>query len=214
MLDKSGFKWIAITNSKLVKIPLDEYLREAFNKLKNGEDPGNSGLPLPDMLVLREPDMAHHEYALLAERIREICAPLGVELILHSHADLAEKLHPSGLHLPFSEFCALHPAREIFAKNSGYHPEFCGTSVHSAEDLVYAIECGADYVFAGHIYETDCKKNLPPRGESFLKHIISLKPADFPVYAVGGINLENSEKIRAAGANGACLMSAYMTLAI
>ena len=30
---------------------------------------------------------------------------------------------------------------------------------------------GATYVTAGHIFTTDCKKGLPPRGLDFLKNV-------------------------------------------
>ena len=33
-----------------------------------------------------------------------------------------------------------------------------GTSVHSVEDAKEAEHLGADYIFAGNIFETDCKK--------------------------------------------------------
>ena len=46
-----------------------------------------------------------------------------------------------------------------------------GTSVHSVEDAIKAEQLGATYMTAGHIFATDCKKGLPPRGLDFLKNV-------------------------------------------
>lgn len=41
------------------------------------------------------------------------------------------------------------------------HIKRIGTSIHSVEDAVFAESHGADYITAGHIFTTDCKKGLP-----------------------------------------------------
>ena len=43
---------------------------------------------------------------------------------------------------------------------------------------------------AGHIFATDCKKGLPPRGLDFLKNVCDA--VGIPVYAIGGINIASS----------------------
>ena len=63
-----------------------------------------------------------------------------------------------------------------------------GTSVHSVEDAKEAEHLGADYIFAGNIFETDCKKGLPGRGLEFLENVC--KAVNIPVYAIGGISEE------------------------
>ncbi len=71
-------------------------------------------------------------------------------------------------------------------------------------------EEGADFIVAGHIYETDCKKGLPGRGIDFLTSIV--EQVDIPVYAIGGIRGSNIDEVASAGASGACQMSFYMNL--
>ena len=88
--------------------------------------------------------------------------------------------------------------------------ETVGTSVHSTEQLRQAESRGADYVTAGHIFATDCKKGIPPRGIAFLADIC--KQTDLPVYAIGGIDLEKLPLIAETGAAGACIMSGAMLL--
>ena len=63
------------------------------------------------------------------------------------------------------------------ATSSGYfrekysHIKRIGTSIHSVDDAVFAESHGADYITAGHIFTTDCKKGLPGRGIDWLKSI-------------------------------------------
>lgn len=67
---------------------------------------------------------------------------------------------------------------------------------------------GACYVIAGHIFSTDCKKGVPPRGLAFLREVTN--SVSIPVYAIGGITVENSGEVFAAGAAGVCMMSQWM----
>ena len=85
-----------------------------------------------------------------------------------------------------------------------------GASCHSVEDALCAYKLGCDYVTAGHVYITDCKKGLAPRGIDFLKKMCDSVP--IPVYGIGGIDLESDkiDEVKQTGAKGACIMSGYM----
>lgn len=85
-----------------------------------------------------------------------------------------------------------------------------GTSVHSAEDALWAQEHGATYVTAGHIYPTDCKRGLAARGTQFLERVCRV--VSIPVYAIGGITPQRMDEVKKAGAAGACMMSEYMKI--
>ena len=76
------------------------------------------------------------------------------------------------------------------------------------DEAVLAEKMGATYVTAGHIFATDCKKGLEPRGIEFLKNAVS--SVDIDVYGIGGISPENIGKIQNTGAKGACIMSGFM----
>ena len=71
-----------------------------------------------------------------------------------------------------------------------------------------AQELGAAYVTAGHVFATDCKKGLPPRGITFLEEVV--KSVKIPVFAIGGVNSSNIEEIKQTGAAGCCMMSGFM----
>ena len=65
---------------------------------------------------------------------------------------------------------------------------------------------------AGHIYTTQCKAGLAPCGLGFLQAVCSA--VSLPVYAIGGIGFDAAQhaELKANGARGACVMSAYMRL--
>lgn len=88
------------------------------------------------------------------------------------------------------------------------HIKRIGTSIHCVEDAVFAESHGADYITAGHIFTTDCKKGLPGRGVDWLKSICNA--VSIPVYAIGGISDANVSLLSNCNIAGYCMMSASM----
>lgn len=157
-----------------------------------------------DKIILREKDLAEEEYLNLAEKAFKFCAGQEKKLILHNYLSAAKKLSQSKIHLPLSMLEKNPPLREEF--------EIIGTSVHSLEQLKNAEALGASYVTAGHIFKTNCKKDLAPRGISFLQSICNR--SHIPVYAIGGINLETVSmlaEVKSPMFKGICIMSEFMT---
>lgn len=152
-------------------------------------------------LILREKDLAEEEYEILAEQVLQICRAHGTKCIYHNFYEVAVKQQPDGLHLPFSVFSSLS-VEERKAVST------IGVSVHSVEEAKLCEESGASYLMAGHIFETDCKKGLKPRGLAFLKEICD--SVSIPVYAIGGIDFENMDKCIKQGAQKVCMMSYFM----
>ena len=65
------------------------------------------------------------------------------------------------------------------------HFNCVGASVHSVSEAIEAQLLGATYLIAGHIFSTDSKKGVPPRGLPFLKDVCDA--VSIPVFAIGGI---------------------------
>ena len=81
--------------------------------------------------------------------------------------------------------------------------------MHTASEAKEAQELGADYLIAGHIFSTDCKKGVPARGLTFLKEVCD--SVTVPVFAIGGITKDRIEDVLSTGAKGICIMSEAMT---
>ena len=153
-----------------------------------------------EYIILREKYLSEEEYFTLAKNVLSVCDKS--KLIIHNFPDTAVRLGIGKIHLPFNAFKELKD-RDKF--------DVIGTSVHSVEDAVFAEKNGADYITAGHIFATDCKKGLEGRGTDFLQRVCD--SVSIPVYAIGGINPDMAEKLKAVKSNnfaGVCVMSLLM----
>ena len=158
-------------------------------------------------LTLREKDLDKNEYLNLVKKIYPICEKYRIDLILHQNYDLNldEKYKIEGIHLSYDNFKSLNKnIREGLIKKY----KRIGVSIHSLEEAREVENLGASYVVAGHIFETDCKKGLEPRELKFVEELSSI--LTIPIFAIGGINEENSNLVLNSGAFGVCMMSSLM----
>lgn len=158
-------------------------------------------------LTLREKDLDKNEYLKLIEKIYPICQKYKINLILHQNYDLNldDKYNIEGIHLSYSIFKSLN--QNIKAELIKKYKRI-GVSIHSLDEAKEVESLGASYVVAGHIFETDCKKGLEPRGLKFIKDLSSA--LSIPIFAIGGIDEKNSLSVINSGAFGLCIMSTLM----
>lgn len=149
-------------------------------------------------IILREKDLSYEELLTMAKKVIEVIGIRNVKLIINNNLEVAKVVEAYGFHLSFEKFI------ETKLSFNG----IIGVSVHSREEAITAEKHGADYLLLGHIFETECKKDLPPRGIEIIKTI--KKNVDIPVIALGGIKPENILEIMVAGADGAAVMSTIM----
>nr|WP_314398463.1 thiamine phosphate synthase [uncultured Campylobacter sp.] len=185
-----------------------------------------------DKILLRESDLPEREYENLARKTLEIIAECGsnVQLVLHTYASVASKLGVGELHLPFAKFMAsggnwaVNLTGSNLAKFNGncadkdkisgiYAPNLTknlkiGVSVHSLDQALAAQGLGADYVVAGHIFDTPSHALERGRGTKFLREIC--EKLSIKTYAIGGINFENLDEVKDAGAAGAYMMRGFL----
>lgn len=154
-------------------------------------------------VILREKDLEESQYRRFAEQALQICSESGVLCILHSFYSVASELG-APVHLPMPVLRSMSEReRSVF--------EVMGASCHSADEAREAQELGCTYITAGHVFATDCKKGLAPRGTDFLREVC--EAVSIPVYGIGGIGARNIAEVQRAGAAGACVMSGAMTCA-
>lgn len=179
-------KLYLISNRKLVK-------RDTFYDVIQGAVEGGI-----DAIILREKDLPYKSLMPMALKIREIVKDRNISLIVHSNWQAAADSGADGLHLGFSDF---------MKKQHAFKGEI-GVSIHGVEEAVLAQENGASYLLAGHIFKTDCKKGLEPRGPGLLRRIRPL--VIIPLIALGGICPLNAREALDAGAHGVAVMSYIM----
>jgi thiamine-phosphate pyrophosphorylase len=192
----------AVTNRKLCERPFLEQVERVC-------------AVRPAALILREKDLSPEAYKKLAQNVLPICKKHQVPCILHTYYKEAKQLGTDRIHLP------LPVLREMPAAEKNFFTQI-GCSVHSVGEAAEAVQLGATYLTAGHIYDTDCKKGLAPRGIDFLREVCEAVP--LPVYAIGGIHLQRADshgisieeaqqsQIAASKAAGACIMSQLMKI--
>ena len=182
------FKRICVTNRHLSERSLEEQLEIAFEYSK------------PDIVMLREKDLCEDEYRRLSYSVKSLCDMHDVTLIINKYYRVAREID-----IPV----------QLSAFDYELYKTECtglsvGVSIHSLQEAIMVNESSADFVVAGHIFETDCKRGLPGRGIDFLTSIV--EHVNIPVYAIGGIDECNIGEVVSAGASGACQMSFYMKL--
>lgn len=157
----------------------------------------------PYGILLREKELSQEAYLSLACSCQTICNLYNVPLFIHSNIAAAKTLGISNIHFSFSDFL-----NYCHCEKNQTHFSTIGTSIHSLEEALLAEELGANYIIAGHIFETDCKKGLAPRGISFLEKICY--SVSLPVFAIGGITIAHKSILLRSGAAGVCMMSSLM----
>ncbi|WP_353893921.1 thiamine phosphate synthase [Proteinivorax hydrogeniformans] len=150
-------------------------------------------------IILREKDLSTEKLLPIAEKIKEIIGKKDVKLIINSNLEVARAVEADGLHLTFRDFIS----------NGIKWNKTMGVSVHSVKEAVLAQKGGADYLLCGHVFQTDCKKGVEPRGVSYLEEI--LKKVDIPVIPIGGIDTNTALEIINLPICGIAVMSLLMS---
>lgn len=115
-------------------------------------------------------------------------------LIVNDRVDVAMLVGAAGIHLG-ERSLPVADARRLAGEDI-----MVGRSVHDVEGALRAEAEGADYVIAGHIFETESKRGQPGRGLSWLEEVT--RAIALPVIAIGGVNRERVSDVLAAGAWG------------
>ena len=156
-------------------------------------------------LVLREKDLDDKTYEEFAVKCNDICTKNNVLFFINTKIHIAQKLKIKNIQVSFENF--------VNNKESLNSFDTVAVSVHSLSEALTVqkfVEETSQNIFliAGHIFETDCKKGLEPRGIEFLKEICA--NVEIPVFAIGGINQNTIKQLKGINIEGVCLMSELM----
>ena len=176
-------KLIAVTNDKMSTVELAETIIATE--------------PYIDAVILREKMKTDIEVINLIQKL----VGSGVnqsKLIVHGRADIATLCGINKVQLP-GHGAPLPLIKEHFPDLS------FGRSVHSYDEAEIAVKAGASWLLYGHLFETNSKEGLPPRGTEELSRII--ESVAVPVYAIGGINPKHLSELQLAGVSGVAIMS-------
>lgn len=180
---------------KMLHLVTNRKLIPDGNILRVVEESVNAGI---DSIILREKDLGYDDLYAMAKKIKIIADKKNVPLIINGNLDVARDLNCHGFHIGFN---CIKNKLPIF---NG----IIGISIHNVEEAIKAQNLGADYIIAGHIFPTDCKKGLNPRGIEFIKKL--KQNIQIPIVSIGGINENNIKTAYECGSNGVAIMSLIM----
>jgi thiamine-phosphate pyrophosphorylase len=152
---------------------------------------------------LREKDIAIRELLRMAHSLRELTAIYGAKLFINDRVDVALAVDADGVHLGGSSMPA------FAARKATGDGMLIGVSTHSVEEAGRAEEEGADFVTFGPIFETPSKVRYGKPVGTYLLREVSAKIL-IPVFAIGGIKKDTTERALACGAYGIALISGIL----
>jgi thiamine-phosphate pyrophosphorylase len=155
-------------------------------------------------IQLREKDLAGRDLFSLAEKASQLCRNYGSSLFVNDRLDIALAVNAAGVQLGNASV-PIALARQLLGAQ-----KMIGVSTHSFNEALEAQRQGADFVLFGPVYFTPSKAAYgAPQGLDKLKEIVG--KISLPVYAIGGIKLENILDLRSMGVSGVALISAIMS---
>ncbi|MCZ0754952.1 thiazole tautomerase TenI [Anoxybacillus sp. J5B_2022] len=153
--------------------------------------------PYVDAIHLREKEKTAKELAEMIEALLSNGVPKE-KLIVNDRIDVAIAYGVKGVQLAYHSL----PVQKVKAS---FPALFVGCSVHSLSEAKKAENSGADYCLYGHVFPTECKAGVLPRGVETLAQIaVAVR---IPVIAIGGIQPHHVPSIWEAGADGIAVMS-------
>ena len=183
-----------MTLARLMVITDRNLMRPSFSQALTSAVLGGARL-----LQLREKNLSPSGVLRLAQTAQEICAHSQARLLINSDFEIARKVGAFGTHLRESQ--SIYGVRKIL------EPEYSvGQSVHCLEAAFRAEKAGADYLVFGSIFPTQSHPESTPLGLEALREFTSR--VSIPVYAVGGITVENARQCLEAGAYGVAAVRA------
>ncbi|WLD93893.1 thiazole tautomerase TenI [Alkalihalobacillus sp. AL-G] len=153
--------------------------------------------PYIDAIHIREKQRTAKEIIAIIEKLMSRQVPLQ-KIIVNDRVDVAFATGTRGVQLA-------HHSIDVGTVRRTFPGLAIGCSIHSPGELEKAEQDGADYLIFGHIFTTESKPGLAPRGLTNLQTIA--QASKLPVIAIGGIHPDNVEQVLDAGASGIAVMS-------
>jgi 8-oxo-dGTP diphosphatase len=151
------------------------------------------------LVQLRAKTLEPAAYSKLATQVMSLCAGTETRLLLNAPTMLAEELGAAGVHLTSASLMSLKD-RPLGRE------QWVAASCHSAEELEHACRIGVDFIVLAPVLATATHPGARPLGwhslQQFAEH------ATVPVYALGGMRLDDIATAWEHGCQGIASISA------
>ena len=177
-----------------------------------GRDPADLARQLidggVDVIQVRAKQATPIERRQLGETVLEVATARGVPLIINDDIDTATGIGADGVHLGQEDWAAIPPA-ERADRLAGV--SIVGLSTHSLDQARSAQRDGVDYIGVGPVFPTATKPGVAAVGLDLVRAVSRAPEVTVPFFAIGGITVENVDRVLAAGATRVAVVSAILT---
>ncbi len=156
-----------------------------------------------DVIQLRDKMGSLRDLLPQARAIQALCRAHGATFIVNDRVDLALAAAADGAHVGQEDLPA-EAARRLLGPR-----RILGVSTHGRAQAEAAARAGADYIGFGPMFATGTKDTgYAPRGLDGLREVRAA--VRVPIFAIGGISLENVAEVIQSGATAPAIISAVV----
>ena len=150
-------------------------------------------------IQLRYKNKSIEEVRTLAKMVQKICRAYDATFIINDHVQVASEINADGVHLGVDDISVME-AKAVL-KN-----KIIGGTANTLEDVLQRVNEKCDYIGLGPFRFTATKEKLSPilgiEGYQEILKELKNRNIDIPIYAIGGIEIEDFEKLEQAGVYG------------
>lgn len=169
-------------------------------QLKNIQSALDAGC---NWIQLRHKNVSENELLHASEKVKVLCDSYNATFIINDHPSIAKKTDADGVHLGLLDM-PVAEARNILGPD-----KIIGGSANTLEDVLNRINEKCDYVGLGPYRYTTTKEKLSPvlgiEGYKRILNHLEKNNLSIPIYAIGGIRLEDAEFIFSSGIFGVAI---------
>lgn len=155
------------------------------------------------IVQLREKNLSTKDFFKRALKVKEICKKYGVLFIVNDRLDIVQAVEADGVHLGQSDI-PVEVARKVLKDKF-----LIGATARNVDEAIKAELSGADYIGSGAIFGTNTKDNAKKLKMEELKKIVDI--VKIPVFAIGGVNINNISMLKNIGLQGVCSVSGILS---
>jgi thiamine-phosphate pyrophosphorylase len=151
-------------------------------------------------IQLRFKNTTEEELIVLAEKVKKLCERYQSLFIINDHPNIAHAVNADGLHLGLTDM-NITEAKKIIGSN-----KIVGGTANTLEHVLQRVEEGCSYIGLGPFRFTATKEKLSPilglQGYEVIVNELHKRNISVPIYAIGGIVLEDITAIMRTGIYG------------
>ena len=159
-------------------------------------------------IQLRMKDAAESDVEQTARQAKELCDAYDARLFIDDHVQVCKHIGAAGVHLGKLDM----PVRE--ARNILGRDFIIGGTANTFDDIRRLARDGADYIGLGPFRFTTTKKNLSPilglTGYTEILAACRKEKINLPVFAIGGIGVDDIPALMSTGISGIALSSTIL----